>query len=191
MDLKTNLANAIKVLTKTYESVDKLMKFCDVKAEEHGYEVTTERFLRYKSDVNYSGWLVDTFIKCYQDRNDESLDNDFRNGPLYSINIGLKEGEIYIGKYVYDDMPNWSKGISPASYWVLDNPLCDDVKEFEIKEFNEEYMLSMPVNEEVANKNYWGLKYVIYRMVNLEDITGENAEQIVFATFEELKKISV
>lgn len=66
MSLGENIKSAFEVVLKTYENVDKLLRYCDLIAEDYGYEVVTDKFLRYKSDSNYEGWFINSFIKLYQ-----------------------------------------------------------------------------------------------------------------------------
>ena len=189
MMLEENLSNAIEVLSKTYENIDKFIKFCDAKAVKNGYEAMTERFLRYKSDKEIDGWLLYFFIKCYLPINNSKLENGLENEAIYCMNIDLKEACIWLCKYVYDDVKVVSENISPATYWVFDEPICSWCTNFKIEDFNEDYMISRPVNRETTNKRYWGLKYVIYNRIDLEMVTVENAETEIFGAFDALKRL--
>ena len=66
MNSSENISNAVQVLYKTYENVQKLMEYCKAIASENGYTCMINRFLRWKSDNSYDGWLLNDFILLFQ-----------------------------------------------------------------------------------------------------------------------------
>ena len=90
MNLGENIFNAFEVVNKTHENVDKLIKYCRTMAEERKeFELMSPKFLRYKSDVDYWGWNVRQMFLLFQDKQDELLENGWRDGPIYVLDILL------------------------------------------------------------------------------------------------------
>ncbi|HBI02431.1 MAG TPA: hypothetical protein DDY49_00180, partial [Paenibacillaceae bacterium] len=75
-NIGANIRNAVKVLQQTYENINRLFNTMDTVGSEEGYLSITPRFLRWKSDVEPSGWFIKDFIKLYQRDEDPELDND-------------------------------------------------------------------------------------------------------------------
>ena len=70
MNSNENIRNAFKVVYKTYENIDKLIKYCKTICEDNGYVVCSNKFLRWKSDNNFYGWAINNFILLFQDKED-------------------------------------------------------------------------------------------------------------------------
>ncbi|MDQ2086223.1 hypothetical protein RBH29_07245 [Herbivorax sp. ANBcel31] len=192
MNLSENIKNAFNVVRKTYENADKLMKYCDSISNECGYDIVTNKFLRYKSDSDYEGWFIDRFVKLYQQKADKVLENDWRDGPIYAVELNFEDMPIvYISKFEYEDITTWSRGaISPASYWVFSDLIdCTD-NEFEEKNLNKQdkYFVSVPKNNNVKN-SYWGIKRSVYTNYDLKILNSNNIMQKVFSEFDVLKSL--
>lgn len=77
-----NIVKAFEIIDKTYENVEKLMKYCDSIADDKGYISISDRFLRYKFDKDYEGWMTRIFVKLYQHQDDMLLENEWLYGPV-------------------------------------------------------------------------------------------------------------
>ena len=112
------------------------------------------------------------------------------DGPIYVLEILLYDPDGYfetneprleIAKFEYEDIENFSPGVSPASYYCFDHPLYD--VEYEDMG-NEIFAAEMP--EEIRQK-YWGVKRVVCKVELLVDVNYENAYDVIFGTFKILK----
>ncbi|AGE21854.1 hypothetical protein GHH_c13170 [Geobacillus sp. GHH01] len=66
VSIRENIKNAFEVVRKTYESVDKLLAELDRQSVECGFVPVIPQFLRQKSDREYRGWFIQSFIKLYR-----------------------------------------------------------------------------------------------------------------------------
>lgn len=187
MNLGENIQNAFIVVKKTYENVDKLMRFCDSIANDFGYDAITNKFLRYKSDSYYGGWFIDSFIKLYQSKDNKVLENDWKDGPVYVMEINFKDKpKVYLSKFEYDNISDWPKGVSPAEYWGFSKPINCEGNDFKEKNINkrEGYYVSEP-KKNVKDK-YWGIKRVVYTNLDLFQLTSDSISEKVFGQFDQL-----
>ena len=187
MSSAENIRNAFKVVNKTYENINKMMNYCKTIADEgNEYVVSVPKFLRLKSDVG--GWLINDFILLFQSKDDEELENGWRRGAIYVLEIGLDYDEtpkVYISKYEYKNIENWSNGCSPTNhgrfYWPIRN-----VDEFDCVEIDN-YEIWTPKKESVADNLYWGIKRAVSYTEELTDINADNIEEKIFNRFTWLK----
>lgn len=193
MSLGENIFNAFEVVNKTHANVSKLMEFCRAKTlEKKEFDLMSPKFLRYKSDVDYWGWNINKMFLLFQDTQDELLENGWRNGPIYVLDILLydpnepyetNEPRLEMSKFEYEDIKSFSPGISSASYDCFLSPLFYvDYDELE----NGILVAEMP--EEMTQK-YWGVKRVTCKVSLLVDVNFENAYDTIFGAFKELKDI--
>jgi len=191
MNLGENIFNAFEVVNKTHENVEKLMEFCKVMAAERKeFDLMSPKFLRYKSDSDYWGWNITQMFLLFQDTQDERLENGWRDGPIYVLELLLydpdgcfetKEPRIELAKFEYEDIKSWSPGVSPASYYNFYHPLYD----LEYEEM-EDGRLVAEMPEQITQK-YWGVKRVVCKVERLVDVNYENAYDVIFGTFKALK----
>lgn len=191
MNLNENINNAFNVVRKTYENIEKLMKFCDSIASECGYEVVTYKFLRYKSDSYYGGWVIDSFIKLYQLEKDKKMKNDWKDGPVFAMELNFENiPTVYLSKFEYENISDWSKGVSPAEHWGFSEPI--DLEGNGFKERNidkiDGYYISEPETEDVKIK-YWGIKRVVYTNTDLLELDTKNIKGKVFREFDKLRNL--
>ena len=71
MSTGENIRNAVHVLQKTYENISKMMEHSRSVADEAGYAVVSEKFLRWRTDVEPTAWLINNFILLFQSKEDE------------------------------------------------------------------------------------------------------------------------
>jgi hypothetical protein len=63
-----NIKNAFDVVVRTYEALNKLFPALDSAAREEGFVSITPNFLRWRSDTDYSGWLLLELHKALSER---------------------------------------------------------------------------------------------------------------------------
>ena len=190
MNLGENIRNAFEVVLKTYKNVDKLMKYCDLISNDKGYESVTNKFLRYKSDSNYEGWLINSFTKLYQYKEDITLENEWRNGPVFVMEINFEDvPTVYLSKFEYKDISNWGKGTSPGHYYGFTEPIdcADNGFDEEPIEGMNGYFISKP-RVDILDK-YWGVERVFYTKIDLLEIDSDNLSEKIFGKFDKLRSI--
>lgn len=187
MNLGNNIFNAFEVVNKTHENVSKLMDYCKITASEKGeYVLAVPKFLRWKSDGSYLAWNLTSTILLFQYKKDKELESEWRDGPVYGIEINLYNKDVLdqpmvtLARYDYDDIKSWSPGCSPANHYIFYDPLYyldyQEKEDIYITEVNEEF-----------GKKYWGLRRVKCIMVPLVEITQENAYEKIFGNFNRLR----
>lgn len=197
MNSTNNVNNAFHVVYKTYENIHKLMDYTKTIAPEKSHYVSVvDKFLRYKSDNDFAGWFIGDFILIFQDRDHSEFENEWRDGPLYVMEIELSNGEsemsnthlpcIHLSKFMYgtENMQSWSKGCSPANHWRFYYPLRN--KELMNIEMGKDHVLITPINQESSDRHYWGVQQIISKQIPLMDVTADNVVDKIFATFDSL-----
>lgn len=191
MNLGENIHNAFEVVNKTHENVNNLIEFCKLMVnEKKEFDLMSPKFLRYKSDSDYWGWNTTQMFLLFQDMQDEMLENGWRDGPVYVLEILLYdtyecfetiEPRLEIAKFEYEDIKNLPTGVSPASYYCFTHPLYDlDYDELE------EGTLVADMPEEFTQR-YWGVNRVVCKVELLVDVNNENAYDKIFGAFKYLK----
>lgn len=191
MNSSENIRNAFKVMTKTYENIDKMMKYCKSIADENNYTVCSNRFLRWKSDNNSYGWAINNFILLFQNKEDIELESGWRKGPLYSVEIDFTQESIptvYISKYEYKSIDTWNSGqISPSEHWRFYWP-ARKREYFRLENVDGYEVYSPEIGSEVVReKSYSGLERVVRCSENLVDINSENIKDKIFKRFDLLR----
>lgn len=188
MSLGDNIHNAFEVVIETYDNINKLMSFCQKEALDKGeFVLSSPKFLRYKSDNEINGWLTKSFVLLFQKSKDKPLENQWRRGPVYVMEINLhpdihKVPMVSIAKFVYKKISSWEKGVSISAHWAFFDPLYNtDVTEFE----GDDFSYSGTINDEYSDK-YRGLQRLVGIGVPLADITWENAYETIFGGFRSL-----
>lgn len=191
MNLGENIFKAFEVVNKTHENVAKLIEFCRIMTTERKeFDLMSPKFLRYRSNSDYWGWNTTQIFLLFQDTQDELLENGWRDGPVYVLEILLYDPDGYfetnepwleIAKFEYEDVKRLPPVVSPASYDCFSVPLYDT--EYEDLE---DGLVAAEMPEEITQK-YWGVKRVVCRMTRLVDVNYENAYDMIFGTFKTLK----
>jgi hypothetical protein len=196
MSSADNIRNAFHVVYHTYENIHKLMDYCKtVAAEQSDYVSVVDKFLRYKSDNDFSGWFIQNFIILFQHKNDIELENEWRNGPLYVMELELydvelnqEEGKelprVRLSKFEYENMQDWARGCSPANHWRFYYPLRKrDI--MDIKKDGDTFYIT-PIDQEASNRYYWGVNKITSKTIPLIGLNAENVVEKVFKTFDQL-----
>lgn len=191
MNLGENIYNAFEVVNKTHENVEKLIEFCRIMTTERKeFDLMSPKFLRYKSDSDYWGWNTTRMFLLFQDSQDELLENGWRDGPIYVLEILLydpnaffetNEPRLEMAKFEYENIRDFFSGVSPADYYYFTHPLYDlDYEEIE------DGIFAAEMTEEITRK-YWGVTRVVCKESLLVDVDYENAYDVIFGTFKILK----
>jgi hypothetical protein len=178
-----NITNAITVLKETYENLELLFSELDRVGTEEGFFCLTPRFLRYKSDTDYLGWLTSDFTKLYQRKSDTVAPHlpELREGAIFGIEVELQDEDngypvLSIIEYFYD-YTYWNRLPSVSDRWVFYCPFRNE-NEFKIEESNGTWT-SVPFDR--VKKKYWGLqKAVAYGMPLVEIKSSEDIRDKVF-----------
>jgi len=189
-----NIKNAMQVLFKTYESVNKMLEHTKALADESGYVCKSDRFLRYKSDVDVNGWMINSFILVFQNQQDPLCDsqNGWRNGSVYSMEILLgdkqaphREPEVVLARHDYASLEDWYEGCAPSDHWGFHQPTDPSQSRHFSRKTDNDLMVTVP-NSMKASETYWGLKQVVSTTVPLTEITSSTLKAKVFDIFDRL-----
>lgn len=174
-DTGTNIAQAFKVLLKTYENLDLLFTEMDMEAEEAGLIPLTQRPLRWKSDVHYSGWLINDFIKLYQLKEDPSPADEANTGigTLYGVEVNFEEEypKLWLIRYTYD-FSAWTRLPAVSDHPTFYYPLVDEGA-FRITEIDGR-LKGTPVDDKVR-KRYWGIQEAVACSIPLVQVSSRDA----------------
>lgn len=195
MNSGENIRNALQVLYKTYENIQKLIDYTKLVAQEKtDYCPAVPKTLRWRSDNDPDGWLINDFILLFQNNTDSDCEsgNGWKNGPVYGMEISLGEKDndilpkIYLSKYVYRDINSWSECCSPSNHWIFNWPLWDEGS----MEFAEQdgYYTCIPKSNGYAER-YWGLLKVICCEIDLMSVNSDNVKSMIFDSFDILKEM--
>ncbi len=194
MNSGENIRNAVTVLYKTYENVERLMECCKIVAEEKtSYRSSVPKFLRFKSDNDTTGWLLNDFILLFQNSEDPDCEsgNGLKDAPIYAMEIYLGGSDhdkddypaIYLSKFEYEDINDWEEGCSPSDHWAFYYPLRKP-DYMNIKE-KKDITIATPQSEK-ASRTYWDLKKVTTKRIDLFEVTPENITEKIFGNFDKL-----
>ncbi|MFV8830221.1 hypothetical protein [Alkalihalobacterium sp. APHAB7] len=196
MSSADNIRNAFHVVYQTYENVQKLIEYCKaIGPEKSNYTAAVDKILRYKSDNKVSGWFIQDFIILFQNKDHIELENGWREGPIYvmeielfNVNLELERMEglpcVRLSKFEYDSLLNWESGCSPSNHWRFYYPLRrNDI--MNIQENGDDLHI-IPRDQEESNRYYWGVKKITSKRIPLTDITADNTIEKVFNTFDKL-----
>ncbi len=193
MSSSENIRNAFHVVYQTYENIQKLMDYCKtISNDKSNYINVVDKFLRYKSDNDIAGWYIQDFIILFQNKNDAELDNEWREGPIYVMEIELYNSNVefesmkdmpcvHLSKFEYKTIEEWDKGASPSEHWGFYYPLRD-YDSMHIQEENGILHIK-PLNEK-ASARYWEVEKVTSKRIPLVEITADNIVEKVFKTFD-------
>ncbi|RHW37453.1 hypothetical protein D1B33_07880 [Lysinibacillus yapensis] len=183
-----NISNSIYVLKETYKNLNLLFSELDRIAEKEGFIPLTPKFLRWKSDSNYNGWLTSNFIKLYQIEKDPPLKHiqNLKEGFIYGIEVDL-EGEdnypiISLSRYQFD-FSEWFRIPTTSDHWIFWDPFRKD-KFFEINKVNDVWISK---TLEKSKIRYWGMQNAVSIEIPLVSITSsEEIRSKIFLEFNNL-----
>ena len=197
MSIAENITNAVSVMFKTYQSIEKLMEATDRICKEEGFiaiSPISPKFLRWKSDQSASGWLTTSFIKAYQVQEAPSADViGGRNISIYGMEILLyPETIIKISRFDFLDNGKTGK-LSTTDHWLFHWPLKDELEQslFNISETEFEgrtYWRSTAKLPETKQK-YRDMEQAVFLKNSLVEIKASNLKERVFDEFRYLARI--
>lgn len=188
INMGQNISMAIDVLRETYKNLDLLFSELDRIGEQEGFVAVTPRFLRWKSDSDYNGWLTSNFIKLYQFEKDlpSAKVPEIKDGYLFGVEVEL-EGKGYpvisLIRYMFD-YNMWTRVPAISDHWVFWDPFRVE-RFFDIKETDGVWE-STPL--EKAKDRYWGIESVVAKEIPLLSITS--VEDIRTKIFQELENLT-
>ena len=199
MNLNENIANAVVVLQKTYESVNKMLEQCRAISESYGYILKSDKTLRWRSDTNTYGWLLNSLILVFQKNSDPdcSSGNGWKDGPVYAVQVFLGSAEepdlpaqLYVSRFDYADINDgWTdERLSPADQWAFYHPTHEVYSAFRFTD-RKSFVESEPVTEKYSQQ-YWGLKRAVWKIFPLSSVTADALGNMVFETFNELEVLT-
>ena len=187
-----NIRDAFIAVHRTHENVNQLMEYCRTIANEKtNYKTVNGKFLKWQWNGNYYGWCIDDFILLFQRETDKILKNEWRDGPIYAMEIMLHNDEhfeqlptIYLSKFEYEDIASWEKGCSTSNHQHFYYPTKAEY--MDIQMIGEEIYLATPEMKETADQYYAGVRKVSFVQLPLLSVSAENAEETIFGNFEKL-----
>lgn len=187
-----NIRNAFIAVHKTHKNVNQLMECCRTIAnEKSNYKTVNGKFLKWQWNGNYYGWCIDDFILLFQRESDKILKNEWRDGPIYAMEIMLHNDEhierlptIYLSKFEYEDIASWEKGCSPSNHQHFYYPT--KAEDMDIQMNREEIYLATPKMKKTADQYYAGVRKVSFVQLPLMSVNVENVEETIFGNFEKL-----
>ena len=189
-----NIRNAFIAVHKTHKNVNQLMECCRTIANEKtDYKTVNGKFLRWRSETEISGWCIDDFILLFQRETDTKLTNEWRDGPIYAMEIMLSNDEnleqvptVYLSKLEYEAIASWNKGYSPSYYWQCFYYPLRDEGTMVFQKNGEEITRAIPKTREIAEQEYLGIKKVSFMELPLLELNAENMEEKIFDNYEKL-----
>ena len=175
-----NIRNAMKVVRKTHENVQKLMTCCKnlSKQNDSGYRelLADKDYLRHLSRDEYLSWAIGSFILLFAKA-------DVGDDTIYGVEIDLDAAKVKAIKYVYDGAIDIEKTVSPGDHWKYAHPLRDDRK-FEFCAAGA-FIKSVPKSADI-NKKYLSLQFALFAEFPLSEIKFSNVKEKIFGTFDKL-----
>ncbi|MCQ5365971.1 hypothetical protein NOW01_13325 [Anoxybacillus salavatliensis] len=187
ISVRENIKNAFEVVRKTYENVDKLLAELDRQSVECGFVPVIPQFLRWKSDREYGGWFIQSFIKLYQRDSAPPCQsgNGLKNDPIYGLELSFKEEpRMILCKYVYPALEHWDKPPSVSEHWLFYWPLYDG-DNFTETQLGNKISKRTPESQKISEK-YGKIQEIILKEVDLLSVTSTNIKDTVF---DELKRL--
>lgn len=184
-----SIVQATNIMIETYENLSILFGELDRVGEREGYIAITPRFMRYKSDTDYSGWLTTNFIKLYvKTSNPISSIEDIRELDWFGVMVDLlgddekKIPMVSIIRYQYDQS-YWNRLPAVSDHWAFFLPFVEDG--FEILHEGNEWTSTSNVR---AKKKHLGFEIAKAIDIPLFEINSPEDIQIkVFEGFDRLK----
>lgn len=199
-EVERNIANAFKVVYKTYENAKKLMSFLRGAAEKNGYICCTDNPITWRENSNLNndiyGWAFGRFVMVFRKKDDKENNEDLREGSLFvlCINLGYFESTNNKHENETDDIAkihlarfDYGKNALPEKYvlWMFDRPIFwKNIMTYLNKDNYYSYG-TRPVSGD-----YGGLKQVVKCSVPLTEIKSDNAEEKIFEEFNKLSSLT-
>ena len=186
MNSGKNIMTAFEVVAQTYVNVNKMLNELDEIAIRNEAENIVEKkpgFLRWRSDMDTQAWYIGSFVKLYQKKEGEQInDSILRDDSIYAIEInfyghghGSKEGpQVVLAKFNYSGLVLNGNPPAISEHAKFFRPIYESNFTFEQ---DGEYTIRKPQNESISKK-YGNVKDVVFKTIELTDITSDNIENI-------------
>ncbi|MCG6146594.1 hypothetical protein [Leptospira bandrabouensis] len=177
-ETEENIMNAFEVVEKTYHNSLKLLNEIEDKLTTSEFiSITPNKYLRYRSDVDFSGIIIKSLIKLFQKQNDpvHIKNENLRNGPIFGIEINFGNyavPKLIISSYIFSNIEDsFSYLPSLAEHWLYFNSIHNkDTFEF-LNELGSNRIISIPRTPKIS-KTYWNLKKAIFTELDLLNISS-------------------
>lgn len=193
-----NIHNAFAVVFETLQGIEKLISKCGAELDHRKYYMPIQKFLRYRSDLCWEGWIYWSFILLFQRREDGPvMENEWIDGPIYAVEINVdsetcESPEVYIAKMEFGSLKDWTKGCSPSNHNLFYDAIHANGPYEKEPLFNGIVQVKpQPGEEQKAADAFWGFQGLIWKRYHLVRITQENYKDIIFGTMEELSRTSI
>jgi len=203
-DVEKNIANAFKIVYKTYENAQKLMSFLRGAANSHHYRCLTDNPLTWSQTSNLNndhyGWAYGRFVMIFQKNKKENNNNLHENSLfVFCLNLGYFHSDfereieedneiakIYLARFDYGKSKLPEEPYRNRDLWMYDRPILWN----SIMDYSIEAEYSYGTRE--ADENYGGLEQVIKCFVPLSDIkSSDDAKKMIFGKYDELQNLPV
>ncbi|WP_431028742.1 hypothetical protein [Lysinibacillus sp. LZ02] len=186
-NVSLNISQAVSVLKETYRNLEELFNEMDRVAGEENFISLTPKFLRWRSDTNYNGWLVASFIKVYQYNEGMEMQIDgLQEGAVFAVEVNLEEWEsgavICLMKYDFD-LSQWTRLPGVSDHWIFWNPFYFE-KHFDQDCINDIWYTK---TYEDMQSRYWGLRSGMAVEIPLHTVTS--TEDVRTKIFDALRRM--
>ncbi|MCG6154021.1 hypothetical protein [Leptospira bandrabouensis] len=184
-ETEENIMNAFEIVEKTYHNSLKLLNEIENKLTNSEFiSITPNKYLRYRSDVDFYGILIKSLIKLFQKQNDpvHIKNENLRNGPIYGIEINFGNytvPKLILSSYSFNNIEaNFSYLPSLAEHWLYFNS-THNKDSFEFVNYSDlNQIISTPKTAKIS-KTYYSLKKVTFTELDLLNFTSsEDLETI-------------
>lgn len=192
MNTGENIRNALHVLYKTYENIDKLLNDCQAAATDCGYYQPCPKFLNWSISKKIPlSWLINDFIVLFQHNNtpDGFNENGWKKAPVYVLEIclGLEDDisqlpTLYLSQFCYSDSIDWKTLCRDFANFY--DPIHADDNDFQR---TNDIPRTTYLTTTEAKKIYNGLDHVVTIEIPLLELNADNMREKIFGSFELLR----
>jgi hypothetical protein len=151
-----------------------------------------DRFLRWRSDQQWEGWLIWSFIVLFQkkDEPDHGSVAGLRQGSVYCVEVSFEMEStpaLYLSRFDYDpvDLSDWTGLPAVTDHWAYFHPVRPSAG-FLVTKHSEQVSISCP---DARNKaRYWGLDKVVF--TKKEPVSVDDQAKIRSLVLQCLKDLS-
>jgi hypothetical protein len=191
VDAGTNIKNAFSVVGQSYKNVHKFLAELNAMASEEGFVPLLDRFLRWRSNREWEGWLIWSFISLLQKKDDPAHGTvaGLRQGSIYCVEVSFEmetNPALYLSRFDYDppDLNTWTGLPAVRDHWAYFYPVRPS-QAFQVTKLAENTSVSRPDTKTKAK--YWGLDKVIFTRTEL--VSVDDQAKIRSNVFQVLKKL--
>jgi len=145
-------------------------------ASEEGFVPMLDRFLQWRSDRQWEGWLIWSFITLLQRKADPAHASvaGLRQGSIYCIEVSFEmesDPALYLSRFDYDpSVSTWTGPPAVTDHWAYFYPVRPSPG-FQITKLSEQLFVSRPDTKNKAR--YWGLDKVVFTKTELVSVDDQ------------------